>query len=178
MAQHWRSRGDSGYHTRTHWWMRPKGKVRAMGTRRKWMGRLVILAMLLLSSAMPGHTDRGGDGYKGHGHRGHGHRGHGHGDGGHKHGYRGHGHRHHGHRGSGVFISPRLGVPFGSYWEFYNYPPVVIAPSPRIYVEPLPPVVAQPPSPSYWYYCEDFQAYYPYVQECPGGWRPVTPTPP
>jgi hypothetical protein len=69
-------------------------------------------------------------------------------------------------------------VPFGPYWEPYHYPPVVIAPSPRIYVEPLPPVVAQPPSPSYWYYCEDYQTYYPYVEQCPGGWRPVTPTPP
>lgn len=28
------------------------------------------------------------------------------------------------------------------------------------------------------YYCEEAKAYYPYVQQCPGGWRQVTPTPP
>jgi hypothetical protein len=46
----------------------------AMGTRRKWVGTLVILAVLLWISAVPGHTDRGGHGYRGHGHRGHGYR--------------------------------------------------------------------------------------------------------
>jgi hypothetical protein len=178
MAQDWRYRGDDGVSYQEHWRMRSKGKVIAMGTMRKWVGTIIILAMLLLGSAMLGHTDRGGAGYKGHGHRGHGYRGHGHGYGGHKHGYRGHGQRHHGHRGPGGFISPRLGVPFGPYWEPYGYPPVVIAPSPRVYVETVPPVIAQPPPSSYWYYCEDYQAYYPYVEQCPGGWRPVPPTPP
>jgi hypothetical protein len=126
-----------------------------MGIRRKWVGTLVILAVLLWISAVPGHTDRGGHGYKGHGHKGH------------------------GHGGSRVFISPRLVVPFGPYWrpywEAYPYPPVVIAPSPRVYAQPLPP--AQLP-PVYWYYCDAAQAYYPYIQQCPGGWRPVAPMPP
>jgi hypothetical protein len=149
-------------------------KVTTMRTQRKWIGMIVMLAALLLISAVPGHTDRGGHGYRGHGYRGH--------------EYRGHGHRGHGHRGPyryggpRVFISPRLVVPFGPYWrpywEPYGYPPVVVAPTPRVYVQPIPPVAAQPPPPSYWYYCEDSQAYYPYVQQCPGGWRPVTPTPP
>jgi hypothetical protein len=176
MALYWQCRGDWGYTTRKHSRMCPKRKVMAMGTRPKWVGILVMLAVLLLSSAVPGHTERGGDGYRGHGDRGHGQKGHGYG--GHKHGYRGHGHRNHGHRGPRVFISPRLMVPFGPYWEPYGYPPVVIAPSPRVYVETVPPVIAQPPPPLYWYYCEDYQAYYPYVEQCPGGWRPVTPTPP
>lgn len=154
--------------------MCPQKKVIVVGTRKKWVGTLVILAALLLISAVPGHTDRGGDGYKGHGNRGHGQ-----GYGGHKHGYRGYGHhRPHGYRGPRVFISPRLVVPFGPYWEPYSYPPVVMAPTPCVYVEPLPPVAVQPPPPSYWYYCEDAQAYYPYVEQCPGGWRPVTPAPP
>jgi hypothetical protein len=142
-----------------------------MGTWRKWVGAIVILAVLLLSSAVPGHAERGRDEYRGHGDRGL------------RHEYRGHGHEHHGHRhhrhgGPRVFISPRLVVPFGSYWEPYGYPPVVIVPSPRVYVEPLPPVAAQPPASTYWYYCDDLQAYYPYVEQCPGGWRPVNPTPP
>lgn len=29
--------------------------------------------------------------------------------------------------------------------------------------------------PTYWYYCRDVNAYYPYVKECPGGWVPVVP---
>lgn len=28
----------------------------------------------------------------------------------------------------------------------------------------------------YWYYCEDPQGYYPYVQQCNGPWEPVPPT--
>jgi hypothetical protein len=141
----------------------------AMGTRRKWVGTLVILVVLLLISAVPGHTDRGGHGYRGHGYRGHGFR---------SHGFRGP-HRFGGPR---VFIRPSIVVPFGAYWgprwEPYPYPPVVIAPSPRVYVQPLPPVAAVPPPSSYWYYCDESQAYYPYIQQCPGGWTPVIPTPP
>ena len=28
---------------------------------------------------------------------------------------------------------------------------------------------------SFWYYCDDAKAYYPYVRECPSGWRQVVP---
>jgi hypothetical protein len=68
-----------------------------MATRQKWVGALLMLAVLLWISAVPGHTDRGGHGYKGNGHKGHGHKG--------------RGHRGHGHEGSWVFISPRIVVP-------------------------------------------------------------------
>jgi hypothetical protein len=169
--------------------MHPKGKVMAMGTRQKSVGIIVILVVLLFISIMPGYAERGrhgvgGHGFRGHEFRGHGFRGHefrGHGFRGHK--FRGHGFRGpHRFGGPRVFIRPSIVVPFGAYWapywEPYGYPPVVVAPSPRVYVEPSPPVAAEPPPPSYWYYCEDSQAYYPYVQQCPGGWRPVTPTPP
>lgn len=44
------------------------------------------------------------------------------------------------------------------YW--YNSPPPSYAPS------------------QYWAYCQNPEGYYPYVQECPGGWVPVVPTPP
>jgi hypothetical protein len=147
----------------------------AMGARQKWAGILVMIAVLLLIGALPGYTDRGGHGYRGHGSRGHEYRGH---------GYRGHGHRGwHRHGGVRVFIRPSIIVPFGAYWgphwEPYDDPPVVVAPSPRVYVQHSPPAAAQlPPPPQYWYYCDAAQAYYPYVQQCPGGWRPVTPTPP
>jgi hypothetical protein len=105
------------------------------------MGMMVMLAALLLASAVPGHAWRGG----------------------------------------GVFISPSIVVPFGPfwgpYWTPYTYPPVVVAPPPQVYVPPSPPVAAQPPPLSYWYYCADPQGYYPYVRECPGGWRQVAPQP-
>jgi hypothetical protein len=42
-------------------------KVITMGTQQKWMGMIVIVATLLLGSAIPGHTDRGGHGGGGHG---------------------------------------------------------------------------------------------------------------
>jgi hypothetical protein len=142
-----------------------------MGITQRWAGILVLIAVLLVISALPGHTDRGGHGYKGQSDRGHEHRGH---------GYRGHRQRgRHRSRGARVFIQPSLVVPFGAswgpYWEPYDDPPVVVAPSPQVYVQPSPP--AQPP-PVSWYYCDASQAYYPYVHQCPGGWRPVTPTPP
>jgi hypothetical protein len=136
-----------------------------MGTGQKCAGMILLLVALLVISAVPGTAGRGGHGFKGHGFSGHGFRG------------------SHWSRGTRVFIRPSIIVPFGAYggpyWEPYAYPPVVVAPAPRVYVQPSPPVVAQlPPPPQYWYYCDASQAYYPYVQQCPGGWRPVTPTPP
>jgi hypothetical protein len=135
-----------------------------MGTRQKSVAILVMLVGLLFLGADLGHADRGKHGDKRHGYEGHGHRSHGH---------RGHRHRGHWHRGgyrSGgvrVFISPGLVVPFGSNWDPYPAPPVVIPPPPRVYLAP---------SPSHhWYYCDASQAYYPYVQRCPGGWRAVSP---
>jgi hypothetical protein len=132
---------------------------------------LALLAALLLVSAVPGDAWNGGHGFGGHGFSG-----------------RGFGgvHRFHRFGGPRVFISPRVVVPFGPFWAPhwapygypYAYPPVVVAPAPRVYVAPSPPVAAQPPPPTYWYYCEHPQGYYPYVQDCPGGWRLVLPTPP
>jgi hypothetical protein len=85
---------------------------------------------------------------------------------------------HYYYRRAPVVIVPRLVVPFGPYWPPYAYPPVVVSPPP-VYVQP-PAVVAKPlpPPPQYWYYCDALQGYYPYVQQCPGGWRQVLPTPP
>jgi hypothetical protein len=82
-----------------------------------------------------------------------------------------------GFRGPRVHVGIGLGTFWGPYWgggpdwPRDAYPPVVVAP---------PPVVVQPvpPPPQYWYYCDAAQAYYPYVQQCPGGWRQVLPTPP
>jgi hypothetical protein len=80
-----------------------------------------------------------------------------------------------------VFIGPGVVVPFGPFWAPYwapyaypyAYPPVIAAPPPQVYVQPSPPVTAQPPPQSSWYYCENPRGYYPYVQQCSGGWRQV-----
>jgi hypothetical protein len=134
------------------------------GMSQVWRGIVVILAVLLVASVEPGHA-RGGHGFGGH----HGFRGH-HGFGG-FHGFRGH----HGFRGPSVFLG--VGPYWGPYWDPYIYPPVVVATPPTVYVEPPTPEAAPPPA-TYWYYCNDPQGYYPYVTQCPGGWRPVVPTPP
>jgi len=43
-----------------------------------------------------------------------------------------------------------------------------------------PPVAAAPaaPAPATWYYCDSAKAYYPYVNQCPEGWKSVPATPP
>jgi hypothetical protein len=115
----------------------------------------------------PGHAVRGSHGFHGHRFRGHGHRFHGH-------GHRFHGH---GHGGSRVFIGSSLfiGAPF--WWgppvwgPAYAAPPVIAYQTPPVYVP-------APPPPTHWYYCSSAQGYYPYVEDCPGGWTPLTPTPP
>lgn len=92
----------------------------------------------------------------------------------------------HGHGGGRVHFG--IGLNFGPYWgpywgpgwyypPPYYYPPaVVVAPpaAPPVYVERG----DQPPQQSYWYYCEQSRGYYPYVKECPGGWKAVPPAPP
>ena len=93
-----------------------------------------------------------------------------------------------GHHGPRVSI----GFGFGPYWgpgPFwgpypYYYPAYYPAP---VYA----PVVVSPPQPvqyverndqplqsGYWYYCETSRGYYPYVKECPSGWKAVPPAPP
>ena len=62
------------------------------------------------------------------------------------------------------------------YYSPYYYSPPTVVQQPPVYVQPAP----TPEEPQYWYYCQKSQAYYPYVQQCPGGWMKVVPpaTPP
>ena len=94
--------------------------------------------------------------------------------------------------GPRVSFSFGFGAPYYPYWYYpprvyypYSYPyyatPVVVAPAaPTTYVEqPPPPAQHASPAPShYWHYCAESNAYYPYVQQCAGGWQQVSPTPP
>jgi len=79
-----------------------------------------------------------------------------------------------------------FGFVFGGPWywgpayyyppPYYNYPPPAYYPpaSPPVYVEREDaPAAAQ----GWWYYCEQSRGYYPYVKECPGGWKRVPPAP-
>jgi hypothetical protein len=171
-ALSWQLRGAWGYTVRKYQDLHPQRKAMGMGTRQTWVAILVMLVGLLFVGADFGHADRDRRGDKGHGYKRHGHRSHGH----RSHWDRGHRHRGHGFKGSQVGIGIGLGTFWGSdwgwgpYWPDYAYPPVVVAP---------PPVVVQPSPlpPQYWYYCDASQAYYPYVPQCPGGWRAVSPAP-
>jgi hypothetical protein len=66
-------------------------------------------------------------------------------------------------------------------WYFY---PAPIYPYPDPYVPPIiavqpaPPVAQAQPQTQSWYYCDRPSGYYPYVTECPSGWRTVPATPP
>lgn len=86
---------------------------------------------------------------------------------------------HHRHPGfSFYFGTPWYPSPYYSYPYYYPYyPPVVTVPTePPVYIERDPPR-QQPLSPGYWYYCTNPEGYYPYVKECPYGWRQVDPIP-
>lgn len=84
---------------------------------------------------------------------------------------RGQGHyQHHHHAPSRSWIVPGLVLGAGIVaLDAFRPPTVVVAPA-------APVIVAPPPPARIWYFCDLYQAYYPYVQNCPGGWRPV-PTP-
>ena len=112
-------------------------------------GILMVAVALAIGSAVPASAWQGGYGYRPYGY------------------YR--------YKPPPVVVVPRLVVPFGLP---YVYPPLVVAPPP-VYIQPPPRVYVQPPPPQpYWYYCDTPPGYYPYVQQCPGGWRQVIPTPP
>jgi hypothetical protein len=92
----------------------------------------------------------------------------------------------------GISIGVPLGIGFGyygygyPYYPYYPryyypgyYPAPLVVERPPVYVEQQPaPQVQQPQAPTgSWYYCHESGAYYPYVQECAGGWQRVAPQP-
>lgn len=84
--------------------------------------------------------------------------------------------------GAPFFYSPWY-YPYAYYPAPYYYPPVAYPgyPSgPTNYVEQGQPEAAPAPrsDSNYWYYCPEAKAYYPYVNQCAGGWQKVSPHPP
>jgi len=67
--------------------------------------------------------------------------------------------------GLGLLATAPLWYPPTYAYPAYSYP---------AYAYPAPTYPAPPP-PSYWYYCQNPQGYYPYVPQCPGGWMTVVP---
>ena len=65
------------------------------------------------------------------------------------------------------------GYPYAYPYAPYGYPYA----EPPVYTEP-PVTYSAPEQSNYWYFCKDAQAYYPYVQSCPGGWVRVVPNRP
>ena len=111
-------------------------------------------------------TSDGAWGRSGGGHGG-GHSG-GHSSGGHS-GSHSHGHARF---GGGFFVAP-----FVYPWYYNPYPSnSYYAAQPPVYIEQGDPSTGQG-SGGYWYRCDNPAGFFPYVKECPLGWRQVVPTP-
>jgi hypothetical protein len=124
----------------------------------KWPAAAALLVLSLAASAHDGGAGHSGGSHARAGHMGAGHAGARHG------GF---------HRGGHVFF----GLGYWPSWYFpdpYGYGyllPGAMYGSP-VYVEQ-----GDEGRSAYWYYCADSKGYYPYVQQCPGGWLPVLPAP-
>lgn len=90
----------------------------------------------------------------------------------------------------GYYPYPYYGAPYYGSPYYYSpapvyYPPVQPAPviyterrdDPQIRTQEAPKNTSQNIQASWWYYCVDSNAYYPYVNKCPGGWLRVAPQP-
>jgi hypothetical protein len=76
------------------------------------------------------------------------------------------------------YYSPYYYPPY--YYSPYYYPPSVLTvpTEPPVYIEREETAEPAPQTSASWYYCADPQGYYPYVEQCPGGWQAVPPRPP
>lgn len=93
----------------------------------------------------------------------------------------GRGYYHHHHRGYwGLAVGVPLGMAlYASAQPPVYYPPAYYAPRTVVVQSETPVYIEKPVArQAYWYYCNYPQGYYPYVQQCPGGWQRVLPSPP
>jgi len=155
---------------------------------------LLVTALLLAAAASDPAFARGGRGGGGHASGGHaagarsgashangGHSGRGHFNGGHRHSHVG------AIFGTSLFFPSWYFYPPAPAWYSYSLPPGYYyedatgygaPPSSTLYVEQSRVPAAAAQEPAYWYYCAESKTYYPYVEECPGGWQTVTPQAP
>ncbi len=77
--------------------------------------------------------------------------------------------------GPGWWGSAYAPYPYYSYYGYYNGPSGYVPGGATEYIQPSNP--PSTPTPQYWYYCPNSQAYYPYVKECSVGWMKVLPQP-
>ena len=65
-------------------------------------------------------------------------------------------------------------------WDYYPAPvyPYPDPYSPSAVIVPPAPATERPPQQQSWYYCQSAGKYYPYVSECPEGWKAVPAIPP
>ena len=133
-----------------------------MNFKRSVLGTALLLSTVAMSGAAL--ADRGSGHYGGH-----------------------YGGWHRGYGGVGAFlggtiVAGALLAPWYYTGPYYygSYPAVVeVQPAPTVYVEQ--PRAVQPAvsdAGSWWYYCNESRAYYPYVRECASPWQRVAPTPP
>jgi len=94
---------------------------------------------------------------------------------------RGHFHGH-SHIGLGFYFGPPYPLYSPFYYPYPAYPPVVVVPAqPQEYIEKgqfSDPQASASQSGNYWYHCDRPEGYYPYIKDCPGGWKAEVPSPP
>ena len=81
------------------------------------------------------------------------------------------------------WYSPYYGYGYAPYP--YGYYPPVVREEPTVFIEQQPAAAPAPAAPApqaqaqgqpqYWYYCQESQSYYPYVQTCVSPWQRVMP---
>ena len=85
------------------------------------------------------------------------------------------GHHSHSRGRVGVFIGAPLFWPWYYPPAYYPEPAVIAVPSsPPVYIERLR-RRGHAEGSGYWYHCDRPRGYYPYVKECPNGWRKEVP---
>jgi len=82
-------------------------------------------------------------------------------------------------------LPPGYTVVYSSGVPYYYADDIYYVQQPTGYEVVAPPVAATPPAPTpgapaaaAWYYCDSAKGYYPYVSQCPEGWKSVPAAPP
>ena len=82
------------------------------------------------------------------------------------------------------YYAPGFGYPYAPFSPFVPFA-TPIYPAPIMQVTPPPIIIQETPmyiqpaqAASNWYFCQSSNTYYPYVKECPEGWKSVPSQPP